>query len=802
MISSKLYKIIPLLLGVVLFFIFNVDNSSAQSTDTCASVSECTAVSACEIDNYDIAGDVACGGSWNFLGTYCSGIRCVDSYICDSSCSTVGQQVTSASCSNNWCSYTTGGPCSTNLGQCWWNEERASSDPISDGPTTLPLNGNGSTCSDPNGQPIISYPSGSSFTVSQGDLGWVGLAYTAQGSTVMNVGVPTCPAGATCNAPSPTNNDGDGFPPTIFGVTINNTSSLTPGTYPIDILLSNTGDAGCNAEATVFLTVEPSRQTVCNGSWYTVTGSFAASQNPVGKYFSTPATINVFAPNASTGRNIYEQICTGATALQSCSWNSLPGWTNIGLFSSVVNQPVHIPSTNFRNAIVSTQSNGMYQLSGASWNVFPGPAPAWGTPASAVDPFNRTYSFRRGGGNVVEYMCSIANAFPDITATPTSVISGGASTISWTSTNATSCAVTCSSGSCPWTGTSGSQSSGALVADRTYTLTCQPGNTTDAVTVTVSGGSGPSIGLIPATMFFSRQIGQAAPATSNATISNSGAVGSNLNWRASTNQTWCTIGGVGSPGSITGGPLAQGAPGTVRAVGVPIPSSMPAGSNLCAVTVSDNGSTPAVTGGSKTVAVTYNVLPTNPGSVSGSLIGVCPARDVRITWTASNGGGTPVTYNIYRNTVNVFPASPLPAGTGVSGTTFTDTTPAGGTTYYYWVRATAGGQNSSPIAATQNATGGIAVPVCAPIGYRLNVTKAGQGTVSSTQGTPAISCGSVCQADYDPDEDVTLQATAAPGRIFTGWSGSCSGRGDCDLTMNSDKSVTANFAVDPNYKEF
>ena len=44
---------------------------------------------------------------------------------------------------------------------------------------------------------------------------------------------------------------------------------------------------------------------------------------------------------------------------------------------------------------------------------------------------------------------------------------------------------------------------------------------------------------------------------------------------------------------------------------------------------------------------------------------------------------------------------------------------------------------------------------------------------------------------------MTLGAAAASGSTFTGWSGGCSGAGTCNLTMNADLSVVADFAASP-----
>jgi fibronectin type 3 domain-containing protein len=75
--------------------------------------------------------------------------------------------------------------------------------------------------------------------------------------------------------------------------------------------------------------------------------------------------------------------------------------------------------------------------------------------------------------------------------------------------------------------------------------------------------------------------------------------------------------------------------------------------------------------------------------------------------------------------------------------------------------------------------------------YDLTVVKdgAGSGNVSG----PGISCGSDCTEDYVIGTSVTLTASPASGSIFSGWSGPCSGTGDCTITMNDVKMVTATF---------
>ncbi len=48
---------------------------------------------------------------------------------------------------------------------------------------------------------------------------------------------------------------------------------------------------------------------------------------------------------------------------------------------------------------------------------------------------------------------------------------------------------------------------------------------------------------------------------------------------------------------------------------------------------------------------------------------------------------------------------------------------------------------------------------------------------------------------YVKNASVTITAAAAAGYVFDHWSGACTGTGTCSVTLDADKSVTANFAV-------
>ena len=78
---------------------------------------------------------------------------------------------------------------------------------------------------------------------------------------------------------------------------------------------------------------------------------------------------------------------------------------------------------------------------------------------------------------------------------------------------------------------------------------------------------------------------------------------------------------------------------------------------------------------------------------------------------------------------------------------------------------------------------------------RLTVAKdgTGGGTVTDSASRRRIDCGATCSADFGPGQQVTLTATPASESTFIGWSGACSGRATCEVTMDQARSVTATF---------
>ena len=75
--------------------------------------------------------------------------------------------------------------------------------------------------------------------------------------------------------------------------------------------------------------------------------------------------------------------------------------------------------------------------------------------------------------------------------------------------------------------------------------------------------------------------------------------------------------------------------------------------------------------------------------------------------------------------------------------------------------------------------------------FNLSVSKTGSGTVlSDPQG---IDCGETCSKPFDSGAVVKLIAAPAEGYKLGEWKGACTGSGECQVTMDKARSVTAVF---------
>ena len=75
----------------------------------------------------------------------------------------------------------------------------------------------------------------------------------------------------------------------------------------------------------------------------------------------------------------------------------------------------------------------------------------------------------------------------------------------------------------------------------------------------------------------------------------------------------------------------------------------------------------------------------------------------------------------------------------------------------------------------------------------ITVSKAGRGKGKVTSSPGGIACGKACARGYAFGTVVTLNAKAAKGSKFSGWSGACTGTHRCTITTNDNVAVKAKF---------
>ncbi|HEX6701769.1 MAG TPA: hypothetical protein VF101_13655 [Gaiellaceae bacterium] len=115
-----------------------------------------------------------------------------------------------------------------------------------------------------------------------------------------------------------------------------------------------------------------------------------------------------------------------------------------------------------------------------------------------------------------------------------------------------------------------------------------------------------------------------------------------------------------------------------------------------------------------------------------------------------------------------------------------DAQPAAGSRFVRWEGDCTGAAPSCAVtmSGAKNATA-----VFGPASYSVRVAVAGKGKVVSTPA--GVSCPSRCRATFTAP--VTLRARPSAKYRFAGWSGACSGRGVCQLSIDHAGAVRATF---------
>jgi hypothetical protein len=288
-------------------------------------------------------------------------------------------------------------------------------------------------------------------------------------------------------------------------------------------------------------------------------------------------------------------LCIGVTLLlTACGGGGSSSSPPIAPTASITAAPATISAGSSSDITWSSSGASACTASGA-WS---GALAASGTSSTGALTANATYSLTcsgPGGASPAVSVTVVVNAVPTVqlSANPSSVVSGGSSTLSWSSSGATSCTA-----GGAWSGNlaaSGSQDTGPLASDSTFSIVCNgPGGASAASTATVG------VSQLPPTVALS-----AVPIN----VVTGGK--SLLTW-TSTNATACVASG-GWSGALTA-----------------------SGSQSTAALTSPTTYAIACTGPSGTAqaSVTVNVVPTASLTVQPSVI--ASGQTATLTWTSTN----------------------------------------------------------------------------------------------------------------------------------------------------------------------
>jgi hypothetical protein len=300
---------------------------------------------------------------------------------------------------------------------------------------------------------------------------------------------------------------------------------------------SVTVDVGA-APPTVTISANPMAPAYNGSTTVTWSSTNATSCTASGDWTGTKATSGSQSFSNLTTDQTYTLSCTGAGGSASQSVT-----VDVGAVPPTVTISANpmAPAYNGNTTVTWSSTNATSCTASGGWS---GTKATSGSQSFSSLTADQTYTLScTGSGGSASQSVTVDVGSPpaptlSLSASPTSVAYNGSTTLSWSSTNATSC--TASGG---WTGTkatSGSETRSSLTANATFTLACTGagGSVTQSASVTVASG--------PPTVTLS-----ASPAWVNPNTS------STLSW-TSTNATSCTASGGWSGTKATSGSESTG----------------------------------------------------------------------------------------------------------------------------------------------------------------------------------------------------------------------------------------------------
>jgi lysophospholipase L1-like esterase len=550
------------------------------------------------------------------------------------------------------------------------------------------------------------------------------------------------------------------------------------------------------APPTVSLQVSPSTVPIGGTTQLTWTSTNATACTASGAWAGAKTTSGSTTSGAISANATFTLTCTGAGGTASDTKSvAAVGPPTVNLVVS----PANVASGG-TTALSWTTSYATSCTATGGWS---GAEPPVGNATSGALSANTTFTLTctgvGGTGSDSKTVTVAAAPTVSLTVSPATIASGAKTTVSWTSTNASSC-----SASGGWSGgqsTSGSATSGALTANTTFTLTCtgSGGTASDSKSVTVIPA--PTVTLT------------AAPASVT-----SGAK-TNLSW-TSTNATSCTASGGWSGGQSTSGSATSGAltanttftltctgtggtgsdskTVTVTAAPAPTvsitatPSSVTSGGNTSLSWTSTNATSCTASGGWS------GAQSTNGSATSGAL-----SSSTTFTLTCTGTGGSAAS----SATVNVTaapPPPPPPPPPGAPTVQLTDDSPTiayGGTEQLKWTSTNATACSASGAWTGTRGTSGTEATPALTASSTFTLTCSGSGGNATTSVTIAPSAAPMPTATLTanptsvaPNGTTALSWTSTDATSCTasnGWTGSRPASGTETSAALTDKTTFA-----------
>jgi hypothetical protein len=278
----------------------------------------------------------------------------------------------------------------------------------------------------------------------------------------------------------------------------------TSGSLTVGALASNTefvltcsGIDGTASQATtvtvasatpvISFSAAPSSVTAGNASTLTWASSNAATCTASGAWTGNEALSGAQATSSLEANTTYTLTCTGAggSATQSALVSVTPAVPTVSFGAS--------PSTVTKGSRATLSWSSSNASTCAASGAWAGTKALSGTQSTGSISANGTYTLTCTGAGgkaaqstTVTVAASAAAPTVSLSVGPSAITSGASSTLTWSSTNATTCTA-----SGAWSGTkaiNGSQSTGGLTASAIYTLACTGtgGSASQSATVSVT----------------------------------------------------------------------------------------------------------------------------------------------------------------------------------------------------------------------------------------------------------------------------------------------------------------------------